>query len=125
MVSPRICVLAFAAALAFPTLAHAGGDAAGVLPAQAGGVAVAGDWAGYGADTPAVFRDGTWTLKDGTSFTFGAAGDTPVVGDWDGDGIDTPGVFRAGTWTLQDGTSFSFGGPGDTPVVGDWDGDGI
>lgn len=110
---------------------------------------VVGDWDGLpaasppdpkaGTDTPGVFRNGLWLLRDTNSpgpadlsFGFGQAGDVPVVGDWDGDGVDTIGVFRSGVWTLRNSNSagpadleFGFGQAGDVPVVGDWDGDGI
>src|SRR5437868_2122544 len=55
---------------------------------------------------PAIWRDGTWylrnTLNDGTadaSFGFGnAEGDFPMMCDWDGNGTKTPGVWRSGHW---------------------------
>ena len=92
-------------------------------------------------DRPAVYRSGTWYLRD--SFTSGPAtscfvlgnptGDIPVTGDWDGDGTRTAGVFRSATatWYLRNSNSqggadivVHYGNPGDNPVVGDWDGNG-
>jgi hypothetical protein len=75
-----------------------------------------GDWDGNGTLTPAVFRNGTWFIRNSltsttsVTFTFGQAGDLPVAGDWDGDGRDTVGVFRAGRWLLRNSLS---SGPAD------------
>lgn len=96
------------------------------------------DWDGDGVATPAMFRNGWWTLRDtltGTStrpaFAFGDTGDQPICGDWDGDGRESVGVFRNGTVFLRNSNSggpvdgtFYFGAYGDTAIVGDWDGDG-
>jgi serine protease len=90
-------------------------------------------------DTPGIFRNGTFFLRNqnssGTadlSFAFGISGDRPVAGDWNGDGIDTIGVFRNGTFFLRNSNSsgfgdvtVAFGAAGDQPIVGDWNGDGI
>jgi hypothetical protein len=97
-----------------------------------------GDWDGNGSLTPAVFRNGTWFVRNSltsttqVSFTFGQAGDLPVAGDWDGDGRDTVGVFRAGRWLLRNSLSsgpadldFTFGSATARPVSGDWNGDGV
>jgi len=97
-----------------------------------------GDWDGNGTLTPAVFRNGTWFVRNSLTsttqitFTFGQAGDLPVAGDWDGDGRDTVGVFRAGQWLLRNSLSsgpadlsFAFGPAGARPVSGDWNGDGV
>jgi hypothetical protein len=97
-----------------------------------------GDWDGNGTLTPAVFRNGTWFVRNSVtsttqvSFTFGQAGDLPVAGDWDGDGRDTIGVFRAGRWLLRNSLSsgpadldFTFGSATARPVSGDWNGDGV
>jgi hypothetical protein len=97
-----------------------------------------GDWDGNGTLTPAVFRNGTWFVRNSltsttqVSFTFGQAGDLPVAGDWDGDGRDTVGVFRAGRWLLRNSLSsgpadldFTFGSATARPVSGDWNGDGV
>ena len=115
-----------------------------------GDVPVTGDWDGDGRDTPGIFRDGTWFLRNSNSpggvditFSWGATGDYPIVGDWDGDGKDTIGVYRSGEWFVRnsnsggtvdgylDARSVDFNGTtratparGDIPVVGDWDGDG-
>jgi hypothetical protein len=99
-------------------------------------IEVMGDWDGNGSLTPAVFRNGIWSVRpsDGfapANFGFGQAGDIPVVGDWDGDGDDSIGVFRGGRWLLRNSVGFGradldfrFGGAGHRPVTGDWDGDG-
>ena len=96
-----------------------------------------GDWDGNGSLTPAVFSDGTWTIRPNSStatitVNFGQAGDLPVVGDWDGDGKDTIGVYRAGRWLLRNSNSagsadldFTYGTASQRPVVGDWNGDGV
>ncbi|MBI3468857.1 MAG: hypothetical protein HY000_38120, partial [Planctomycetes bacterium] len=98
-----------------------------------------GDWDGDGVDTPAIFRDGIWHLRNSNTsgvadsvFYYGVPGDTPIVGDWDGDGIDTVGIVRGAIWHLRNSntsgvadTVFNYGLPGDKPFVGDWDGDGI
>jgi SpoIVB peptidase S55 len=97
-----------------------------------------GDWDGNGTLTPAVFRNGTWFIRNSltsttsVTFTFGQAGDLPVAGDWDGDGRDTVGVFRAGRWLLRNSLSsgpadldFTFGSATARPVSGDWNGDGV
>ncbi len=97
-----------------------------------------GDWDGNGSPSPAVFSNGTWTVRPNwtsappLTFSFGQAGDLPVVGDWDGDGRDSIGVFRAGRWLLRNSVGagpvdldFSFGTPGQRPVTGDWNGDGM
>lgn len=88
-------------------------------------------------DLPAVWNDGTFTLRSGatgtTSVRFGRDSDYPLCGDWDGDGVDTPGVARGNVYILasanRDGggspTAFAFGRADDFPLVGDWDGDGI
>ncbi|HEX5661310.1 MAG TPA: hypothetical protein VFX59_29175 [Polyangiales bacterium] len=96
-----------------------------------------GDWDGDGAQTPGVFRAGTWELSNvldanaaPLTFRFGQQGDTPVVGDWDGDGIATVGVFRDGVFSLRNANSegeadvLELGQRGDVPVAGDWNGDG-
>ncbi len=88
---------------------------------------------------PALYRDGTWLLRDSLStgqpdnvFSYGGTrrGTTPLLGDWNGDGKKTAGIYRNGTWYLKNSNkggradlSFSYGGSG-TPVVGDWNGDG-
>lgn len=99
---------------------------------------VMGDFDGNGTATPALFRDGKWTVRlnaspdSATTFTFGQAGDRPIVGDWDGDGADDIGVFRQGRWLLRYNVSagpadldFSFGASTARPVAGDWNGDGV
>jgi lipoprotein-anchoring transpeptidase ErfK/SrfK len=111
----------------------------------AGDLPVWGDWNGDGVDTPGVFRNGAFHLRDATTpgpatltFYFGRAGDIPFAGDWDGDGIDTVGIFRPseqkfyildhtpakGASVTQPDRSFVFGRIGDKPFVGDFDGDG-
>jgi len=62
---------------------------------------VVGDWNGDGIDTPGIFRDGEWFLRNENSggiaqinLEFGNPGDIPFAGDWNGDGTDSIGVFR-------------------------------
>ncbi len=102
--------------------------AVAVLPGQATGAAAA---AAATADLPVIVQGRTWTLRNGTRFSYGRPGDIHVMGDWDRDGVATPGVFRSGTWYLRNQLAggnadivFGFGRAGDVPVVGDWNGDG-
>jgi Papain family cysteine protease len=102
-----------------------------------GDVPLTGDWNGDGIDTPGVFRDGVFYLRNTNdsgaadmTFSYGNRGDIPVVGDWNGDGVDTVGVARGGTWYLRNSNTggvadmtFTYGNKGDIPVVGDWNGD--
>jgi hypothetical protein len=97
------------------------------------------DWDGNGTDTPAVFYNGSWAIRNANSegatsivASFGDPGDIAVCGDWLGTGRDTIGVYRSGRLYMKlSNTSgvadlvFAFGNPGDRPVVGDWNGDGI
>ncbi|HEV2843799.1 MAG TPA: Calx-beta domain-containing protein, partial [Thermoanaerobaculia bacterium] len=99
---------------------------------------IMGDWNGDGIDTPGVFRDGVFYLRNSNtagaadiSFNFGQTGDKVIVGDWNGDGIDTVGVVRFGTFYLRatNAASSTFtttaaGLSTDTPLAGDWNGDG-
>lgn len=96
------------------------------------------DWNGDGVASPAVFRAGTWYIRE--TLTGGAAvrevrygdpADQPICGDWDGDGRDSIGVFRKGMVYLKNSNTsgvadgaFAFGDVNDTAVAGDWDGDG-
>lgn len=105
---------------------------------RVGDVGLTCDWDGDGVDTPGVFRDGQWFLRNTTStggadvsFTFGRSGDQPVCGDWDGDATDTIGVYRNGVVYLRDASSvgaadetYGYGRTGDTALAGDFDGDG-
>ncbi len=68
---------------------------------HASDVKVVGDWDGDGIETPGVFRDGRWFLRNSNTtgagdfdFWFGSTRDHPVVGDWNNDGADTIGVAR-------------------------------
>ncbi|MEY2420438.1 MAG: hypothetical protein QOI95_505 [Acidimicrobiaceae bacterium] len=104
-----------------------------------GDAPVMGDWNGDGIDSPGVFRNGTWYLRNSNTngppdlaFGFGLPGDTPVVGDWNGDGVDTIGVFRLGRFYQRNQNSngivdntFEYGFVGDRATAGDWNGDGI
>jgi hypothetical protein len=120
--------------------------------AQAGDIAVIGDWTGDGHAKVGIYRPstGTWWLDanndgvfDAGDYTYqfgGVAGDFPVVGDWNGvPGISTHkdcvGIFRSGfLWVLDMNCNgafddvpvdavFPFGGiGGDVPVVGKWTG---
>lgn len=117
---------------------YTSGGADALVCLRAGGTVVTGDWAGTGTRSPAVFRDGRWTIWPSNSpgssprtVLFGSPGDIPVVGDWNNDGIDTLGVFRNGVWYLRNSVTsgaadgaFTYGSPGDVPVVGDWNNDG-
>ncbi len=92
-----------------------------------------------GPAKPAVWRAGTWFLRNSLStgpadiiFNFGASTDVPLMCDWDGNGSKTPGVFRNGTWFLRNSNTtggfdiaLSYGAAGDTPICGDWNGDGV
>jgi len=100
--------------------------------------ALACDLDGDGVDTLAVYRDGTWWLRErpggGSArvVRYGGPGMRPVCGDWDDDGRDGIGVVDAGStwWLRQTATAgsaqlrFQYGMAGSRPVVGDWDGDG-
>ncbi len=95
-----------------------------------------GDWDGDGDDTPAIYQNGAWYLRNTNGegpadlvLSYGAAGYVPVVGDWDGDGEDTIGVFSGGYWLLRNSNTpgppelvVHYGAPAFTPVTGDWDG---
>lgn len=98
-----------------------------------------GDWNGDGVDTPGVYRNGWFYLRNSltqgvadVAFPYGNLGDQPVVGDWNGDGVDTVGVYRNNVFYLRDTNSAGFassvvpfGELGDQPLVGDWNGDRI
>ncbi len=66
----------------------------------------------YG-DLAAVYRGGTWIIKDGPArFQFGTPTDKPFY--YDG----KPAVFRDGLWIIKDGPArFNFGTTGDKPVA--------
>ena len=104
---------------------------------RSGDVVLACDWNGDGLDTQAIFRDGTWYVRDGLtsgrarSFKYGRAGDTPVCGNWNGRGGDGIGVVRGRQWYLRNSATggpsryrFSYGAAISQPVTGDWDGRG-
>ncbi len=90
---------------------------------------------------PAVFRQGTWFLRDSLTtggaqqaFSYGTASDIPLMCDWDGNGSRTVGVYRPSTSTFYlrntnttgvSDLAFVYGAPGDVPVCGDWDLDGV
>jgi hypothetical protein len=118
----------------------------GFGPANAGLIALRGDWNGDGTDTPGLYdpSTGNFFLKNASApgaadvvFSFGAggAGVIPVVGDFDGDGVDTVGIYiqSTGAFFLKNTNApgpgdvvFSYG-PGGTdivPVFGDYDGSG-
>lgn len=98
---------------------------------------VAGDWNGDGIDSPGIFRDGTFHLRNANSgggadvvVAFGAAGDVPLVGDWNGDEVDTVGYRRGRNFAIRNSNALgapeqvtTYGTETDVPVVGDWDGD--
>ncbi len=133
----------------FLTNTNAGGPASVTFaygPANAGFVALSGDWDGNGTSTPGVYdpATGAFFLKNSNAsgpadivFTFGAGGQgyIPVAGDWDGNGTDTIGLYvpSTGAFFLRNSNSsgaadltFTFGaaGAGWSPLIGDWDGDG-
>ena len=97
------------------------------IGAEAGDIALHGDWDGDGADTLAVYRSseskvyytntnptvfGGVASTDG-EFWFGARGDVPYAGDWDGDGKDSIGVYRRYDNTFYFRNSLATG-PGST-----------
>jgi Calx-beta domain-containing protein/lectin family protein len=106
---------------------------------QAGDVPLLGDWNGDGIDTPGVYRNGTFYLRNSNTagpadiqFNFGSSTDVPVVGDWNGDGIDTVGIWNELFFYLKTANTASagtinvyLGQSGDRPLAGDWNGDGI
>ena len=97
--------------------------------------AVCGDWDGNGTDTPGLFANGTWYLRNkpgsgpaDLTFRYGRAGVGIAAGDWNGDGKDGIAVLTGNQWllrnTLTSGIAqrtvrFSTAG---APMVGDWDG---
>ncbi|HEX6899001.1 MAG TPA: Calx-beta domain-containing protein [Thermoanaerobaculia bacterium] len=105
----------------------------------AGDIPLMGDWNGDGIDTPGVFRNGTFYLRNSNttgvadiSFNFGTSTDIPVVGDWNGDGIDTVGIWNGAFFYLKTantaaaGTTTVFlGQSGDQPLAGDWNANGV
>lgn len=96
------------------------------------------DWDGNGTDTPAVYQNGHFYIRNQNSrgpiqvdIPYGTPTYVPVAGDWDGNGTDTIGVYVNGTWYLRNSNTpgypditVSYGYAGARPVVGDWDGDG-
>jgi len=106
---------------------------------QAGDVPLIGDWNGDGIDTPGVFRNGTFFLRNSNTagpadiqFNFGGSTDVPVVGDWNGDGIDTVGIWNGSFFFLKTANTagastinVTLGQSGDQPLAGDWNGDGV
>jgi len=96
------------------------------------------DFDGDGITDAAVFKAGTWTIRNSstglpsTISSFGQAGDIPFPGNYtSGSGIDAA-VFRPSnnTWYVRESsngtiTSTAFGSSGDKPAPGDYDGDGV
>jgi len=76
-------------------------------------------------DNVGVFRNGSFYLKDATSFAYGLTGDKPVAGDWNGDGMSEVGVFRSGVFYRNGADAVVYGLSTDIPVIGDWNGVGI
>ncbi len=116
--------------------------------AQAGAIAVTGDWNGDGRTKIGYYLKGFWVLDyNGNGFYDGPAGGDkfyafggvaatyiPITGDWNGDGKTKIGYYNNGKWALDtngNGTFdagdglFTFGGNGanETPLLGDWNGD--
>jgi hypothetical protein len=101
-----------------------------------GDVAVPGNFDGDMKTDYAVFRHGTWYIRNSSNASvrivqFGIAGDKPLSGDFDGDGMTDVAVWRpsTGVWhILRSGDggygAQQFGLPGDVPMAGDFDGDG-
>jgi len=87
---------------------------------------------------PAVYRDGTWYLRNSlttgfadTSFVYGNPGtDVPLMCDFFGTGLQTPVVFRApNKWLYRNSNTsgvadghFKFGEAGDIPMCANIDG---
>jgi hypothetical protein len=90
------------------------------------------DFTGDGHQDLAVFRSGTWFVRDsyfggsGESFQWGTSGDIPLPGDYEGSGRAQLAVFRpsTGMWYIQGMAPFQWGQIGDVPVPADYDGDG-
>jgi len=97
------------------------------------------DWNGDGTDTPAIYRGGTFYIRDSLAATastravsIGRKGDVAVCGDWNGGGTATVGVYRPSTSTFYLSNSATAAGTrievplgrtGDIPIAGDWNGD--
>jgi len=96
---------------------------------QPGDVTVPGDYDGDGKGDVAVFRAGTWFIRNQPTVTYGTqAGDLPIPADYDGDGRTDIAVFRPGTgqWFVRNNPAFplTYGtASGDVPVPADYDGD--
>ena len=105
------------------------GDAAFTYGADAGAIAITGDWDGDRVDGAGDALDTQYTRS------------IPVIGDWTGDGVSNLGNMNNGSagwqfdldndrrwiWgtTCRD-QNWSWGNSGtDTGVAGDWDGDGL
>ncbi len=86
---------------------------------------------------PAVWRNGTWYLGDGSrtikQFSYGNKTDgLMLMCDWNGNSTKSPGVVRNGQWHISNAVAsggapqaiFGFGNTGDIPICGDWDGNG-
>jgi hypothetical protein len=98
--------------------------------------AITCDWNGDGRDTPALYQNGYFYIRESNTEGFpdlvihyGMQGYTPVCGDWNGDGIDTIGVYVDGWWYLRNSNTpgppdvvVHYGAPGELPVVGNWNG---
>jgi hypothetical protein len=106
---------------------------------QPGDVPLWGDWNGDGIDTPGVWRNGTFYLRNSNTpgpaditISLGGTGDIPVVGDWTGSHVTRVGIFNGSFFYLKTANTtaastinVNFGQPGDRPLAGDWNGDGI
>ena len=62
---------------------------------------VVGDWNGDRIDTPGLYLNGAWFLRNSNTsgpvdarFDWGGPGMIPLSGDWNGDDIDSIGSVR-------------------------------
>ncbi len=94
------------------------------------------DWNGDGRDTPALYQNGVFYIRQSNAegfpdvvINYGGLWYTAVCGDWNNDAIDTIGVYANGWWYLRNSNTpgppdlvVHWGAPGYTPVVGNWNG---
>ena len=93
---------------------------------QTGDTAFAGNFVGGPQGDKAVFRNQTWSIRDGGTgavTTIGTIGRLPVTLDWNGDGLlDVAGWNEvSGTWWIVAAGSIKlvdYGSTGDIPAGG-------